>query len=114
MGTVTNITKVKFSVGELIHHRLFGYRGVIVDVDRNFQATEEWYEMVAKSRPPKNQPWYHVLIHGSESITYPAESSLEPEESDEPIAHPLLNRFFSGFEEGRYQRNEVPWPDTNS
>jgi heat shock protein HspQ len=55
-----------------------------------------------------------VLIHGSESITYPAESSLEPEESDEPIAHPLLNRFFSGFEEGRYQRNEVPWPDTNS
>lgn len=41
MGTATNITKVKFSVGELIHHRLFAYRGVIVDVDINFQATEE-------------------------------------------------------------------------
>ena len=104
----------KFSIGQLIHHRLFDYRGVIVDVDATFQSTNEWYEQVAKSSPPKDQPWYHVLIHGSESITYPAESSLEPEESDEPIAHPLLNRFFSGFEEGRYQRNEVPWPDTNS
>jgi len=54
MGTVTNITQVKFSVGELVHHRLFDYRGVIVDVDQDFQATDEWYEAVAKSRPPKN------------------------------------------------------------
>jgi heat shock protein HspQ len=54
MGTVTNISQVKFSVGELIHHRLFDYRGVIIDVDRNFQATEQWYQAVAKSRPPKN------------------------------------------------------------
>ena len=54
MATVTNITKVKFSVGELVHHRLFDYRGVIVDVDHKFQGTEEWYEAVAKSRPPKN------------------------------------------------------------
>ena len=56
MGTVTNITKVKFSVGELVHHRLFDYRGVIVDVDQDFQATDEWYDAVAKSRPPKNKP----------------------------------------------------------
>ena len=56
MGTVTSITKVKFSVGELVHHRLFDYRGVIVDVDKDFQATDEWYEAVAKSRPPKISP----------------------------------------------------------
>ena len=106
MGTVTNITKVKFSVGELVHHRLFDYRGVIVDVDRNFQATEEWYETVAKSRPPKNRPWYHVLVHGGKHSTYVAEQNLETDDIVEPINHPMLEHFFSEFVNGRYVRNE--------
>ena len=106
MGTITNITWVKFSVGELVHHRLFDYRGVIVDVDRNFQGTEEWYETVAKSRPPKNRPWYHVLVHGTEHSTYVAERNLEPDDSVEPINHPMLEHFFSKFENGRYSRVE--------
>ncbi|GBF29685.1 heat shock protein HspQ [bacterium MnTg03] len=106
MGTVTNISRVKFSVGELIHHRLFGYRGVIIDVDQNFQASEEWYEAVAKSRPPKNRPWYHVLVHQSEQSTYVAEQNLEPDDSVDPIDHPMLENFFSKFDNGRYIRNQ--------
>ncbi len=106
MGTVTNISRVKFSVGELIHHRLFGYRGVIIDVDQNFQASEEWYEAVAKSRPPKNRPWYHVLVHLSEASTYVAEQNLEPDDSVDPIDHPMLENFFSKFDNGRYIRNQ--------
>ena len=104
MGTVTSIIRVKFSVGELVHHRLFDYRGVSVDVDRNLQGTEEWYETVAKSRPPKNKPWYHVLVHGKAHPTYVAERNLEPDDSVEPINHPMLERFFSKFENGRYLR----------
>jgi heat shock protein HspQ len=106
MGTVTNITRVKFSVGELVHHRLFDYRGVVVDVDRNFQATEEWYEAVAKSRPPKNRPWYHVLVHESTHSTYVAEQNLEPDDCLEPIDHPMLEHFFFKFDNGRYFSNE--------
>ena len=106
MGTVINITRVKFSVGELVHHRLFGYRGVIVDVDKNFQGTEEWYDIVARSRPPKNRPWYHVLVHGSDHATYVAERNLEPEDSPKPINHPMLEEFFSKFDNGRYIRSE--------
>ncbi len=106
MGTVTNISRVKFSVGELIHHRLFGYRGVIIDVDQNFQASEEWYEAVAKSRPPKNKPWYHVLVHQSEQSTYVAEQNLEPDDSVDPIDHPMLENFFSKFDNGRYISNQ--------
>jgi heat shock protein HspQ len=106
MGTVTNITKAKFSVGELVHHRLFDYRGVIVDVDRNFQSTEEWYEQVARSRPPKNKPWYHVLVHGSVHSTYVAEQNLEPDDSVEPVVHPMLEQFFSKFDNGKYVRKE--------
>ncbi len=106
LGTVTSISRVKFSVGELIHHRLFDYRGVIIDVDRNFQATEQWYQAVAKSRPPKNRPWYHVLVHESAHSTYVAEQNLEPDDSLEVIVHPMLENFFSRFENGRYIRNQ--------
>ncbi len=104
MGDVTNITQVKFSVGELVHHRLFGYRGVIVDVDQDFQATEEWYEVVAKSNPPKNKPWYHVLVHESDHSTYVAEQNLETDDEMEPITHPMVEQFFSRFDHGRYKR----------
>jgi heat shock protein HspQ len=105
METVTKITTAKYSVGELIHHRLFDYRGVIVDVDRNFQSTDEWYEAVARSRPPKNKPWYHVLVHGHNQATYVAEQNLESDTALTPIKHPLLEQFFSEFEQGKYIRN---------
>ena len=104
MGTVTNITRTNFSVGDLIHHRLFDYRGVIVDVDRTFQASEEWYQNVARSRPPKDKPWYHVLVDGSDHSTYVAERNLEPDEILQPITHPLLKQFFSAFDNGKYLR----------
>ena len=104
MGTVTRISRAKFSVGEVIHHQLFDYRGVVVDVDATFQSTEEWYQAVARSRPPKHEPWYHVLVHGAAHTTYVAEQNLESESSAEPISHPMLAEFFSRFEDGRYIR----------
>ncbi len=106
MGTVTNINRARFDVGDVVHHRLFDYRGVIVDVDPNFQATEEWYETVARSRPPKDKPWYHVLVDEAAHSTYVAERNLELDEAASPIEHPMLDQFFSGFEDGRYIRND--------
>ena len=106
-------TPTKFAPGELVRHVRYHYRGVVVAHDPKCMASEDWYQS-NQTQPKRDQPWYHVLVHESESITYPAESSLEPDENDESITHPLLNRFFSGFEEGRYQRNDAPWPDTNS
>ena len=106
MGIVTNISSAKFAVGDLIHHRLFDYRGVVVDVDPEFQSTEEWYRQVARSRPPKDRPWYHVLVDGAMHTTYVAEQNLEPDESDQPVEHPLLAQFFSRFEAGRYVPND--------
>ena len=41
MGTVTNMTSVRFSVGELVHHQFFDSRGVIVAVGRTFQTRAE-------------------------------------------------------------------------
>ena len=99
--------KAKFSPGQLIHHKRFDYRGVIVDVDPVFQGTEEWYEQMARSRPPKDAPWYHVLVHDATHMTYVAERNLEPDPSGEPIRHPLLDHFFDAFRDGRYRAKAV-------
>ena len=95
----------RFGVGDCIHHARFGYRGVVFDVDATFQGTDEWYEEVARSRPPRDAPWYHVLPDGSDHTTYVAERHLEPDTSGGPIVHPLLEEFFDSFEEGRYLRS---------
>jgi heat shock protein HspQ len=106
MGTVTDIRRAKFAIGQLVHHRLFDYRGVVVDVDATFQSTDEWYEAVAKSRPPKDKPWYHVLVHDAVHSTYVAEQNLEPDTSGDRIEHPMVSEFFDHFEGGRYYRDE--------
>lgn len=103
---MTTVTRAKFSVGELVHHKLFDYRGVIIDVDADFQSTDEWYDAVARSRPPKDKPWYHVLVHNATHTTYVAEQNLEADDSVEPIKHPLVNDFFSDFQAGRYVRQQ--------
>jgi len=95
----------RFSVGELVSHRLFGYRGVVVDVDATFQLTDEWYEAMARSRPPKDRPWYHVLVHEATHATYVAERNLEADASGEPVRHPLVASAFTRFENGRYVRD---------
>ncbi len=89
-------------MGQLVQHGLFGYRGVVVDVDASFQLSDEWYEQQARSRPPKDQPWYHVLVHDAEHTTYVAQRNLEPDASAEPINHPLIEDVFESFADGRY------------
>ena len=100
------ITTAKHSIGDLVHHKLFGYRGVIVDIDPCFQLTDEWYDAVARSRPPKNEPWYHVLVHQSSHSTYVAEQNLDADSSTEKIDHPMVELFFYELRDGRYISNE--------
>ena len=99
-----NQSETKFFIGQIVHHKKFDYRGVIIDVDPVFMGTEEWYEEVARSRPPKDKPWYHVLVHNSIQQTYVAERHLEPDSSCEPIDHPLVHQLFSELREGVYVR----------
>ncbi len=95
-------SSAKFGVGQLIHHKRFDYRGVIIDVDPQFNGSDTWYERAARSRPPKDRPWYHVLVDGSDMQTYVAERNLEPDESDEPIRHPDVEVYFSDLADGSY------------
>ncbi len=92
----------RFHVGQLVRHRLFDYRGVVFNVDSQFSGDDEWYEQVARSRPPKNAPWYHVLPSGSQHTTYVAERNLDADSSPRPIDHPLLDTLFAEFDDTGY------------
>ncbi len=67
--------EAKFQVGKIVHHKLFDYIGVVFDVDPEFHGTDEWYQQVARSRPPKDEPWYHVLVNETAPTTYVAVAS---------------------------------------
>lgn len=92
----------RFAVGQIVRHKLFNYRGVVVDVDPFFAGSKDWYEKMAPSRPPKDKPWYRVLMHATDNQTYVAERNLEPDESGDAIAHPDLDVYFTGLAGGRY------------
>ena len=91
--------KAKFSIGEVVRHRLFDFRGVIYDVDFEFNNSEEWYQSIPKDvRPKKDQPFYHLLAE-NEEITYEAyvsEQNLLLDDRNEPISHPLIKEIFKG------------------
>ncbi len=94
--------QAEFYIGQVVNHRLFGYTGVIFDIDPVFSFSSEWYEETAKSRPPKDLPWYHVLVDNAIHTTYVAEQNLEKIVDPEQINHPLLGEYFSSFIDGRY------------
>ena len=89
-------------MGELIHHRRFDYRGVVADVDPEFQRSEEWYEAMARSKPPQGEPWYHILVDGEVHTTYVAQRTLKPDGTNLPVVHPLLSDYFSKFDGATY------------
>ena len=108
MGEVIQLHQSVFTVGQLVEHRLFGYRGVVVGVDMKFRLTDEWYNQVAQSRPPKNKPWYHVLVDGATHRTYVAERNLMAASTDEPVDHPLIGYYFTAFTDGHYTAKKKP------
>lgn len=98
-----------FEPGQLVRHRRYGYRGVVVDRDESCQADDAWYNK-NQTQPDRDQPWYHVLVDGSLTCTYVAAENLFPDESGLPVDHPLVPHFFCGFQDGVYLRNNEPWP----
>jgi len=97
----------KFSIGDVVKHKQFNFRGVIYDVDFEFNNSEEWYKSIPKDvRPRKDQPFYHLLAENNE-ITYEAyvsEQNLVRDDSNKPIKHPLIEEIFTGKRGSGYFR----------
>jgi len=108
--TLDEIAIAKFRIGDIVRHRVFPFRGVIFDVDPEFNNTEEWWQSIpANMRPRKDQPFYHLLAENSETtyIAYVSEQNLLWDETGDPVGHPQVDDFFSAIQNGRYVPNNT-------
>lgn len=105
------IKYARFQIGQIVKHRLLPFRGIIFDVDPEFDNTEEWYLSIPEaSRPKRDQPFYHVLAENEENdyVAYVSEQNLEEDESDEPLRHPMLSEYFDIDMQGEYRFKAAP------
>ncbi len=101
-----NITSTQFTIGQVVRHRHYSFRGVIVDVDPEFSNSDEWWDAIpAEVRPRKDQPFYHLLAENDEAayIAYVSEQNLLVDDSGEPVNHPQVAEVFGDFLGSRYQ-----------
>jgi heat shock protein HspQ len=96
----------KFTIGQVVKHRLFSFRGVIFDIDPVFDNTDEWYDAIpADVRPRKDQPFYHLFAENAETeyVAYVSEQNLLPDTSDAPVRHPQVAEVFVRDRSGTYR-----------
>ncbi len=102
----SSIPRARFGIGDVVRHRLLDFRGVVFDVDPQFANSNEWYDSIPEMmRPPKDQPFYHLLAENAEStyVAYVSQQNLVHDESDEPVDHPAIGTMFDRFDGVRYQ-----------
>ncbi len=96
-----------FHLGQIVQHVRFGYRGVIYHCDAIFSLTDEWYDEMAKSKPPKNKPWYGILVDGGGSVTYVAQRHLVLSRNKSRIEHPDIAYYFDEFDGFEYRPRQL-------
>ncbi len=100
------VAHARFSIGDVVRHRLFDFRGVIFDIDPVFANSEEWYESIpADVRPRKDQPFYHLLAENADAsyVAYVSQQNLIVDDSEEPVDHPAIVGLFDDYADGRYR-----------
>lgn len=103
---MSQMRTAKFTVGQVVRHRLYPFRGIIFDIDPVFANTEAWWLAIPEERRPrKDQPFYHLLAENSETeyIAYVSEQNLLPDDSGQPLRHPQVSEMFTLAEDGSYQ-----------
>ena len=99
----------KYTLGQVVRHRVFPFRCVVFDIDPEFNNTEEWYQSIpAEVRPSKDQPFYHLFAENAETeyVAYVSEQNLLPDESGEPVRHPQVREIFERGRDGSYKPKE--------
>ncbi len=98
--------EAKFSIGQVVRHKLFPFRGVVFDVDPEFSNTEEWLDAIPEPvRPDRKQPFYHLFAENSDShyVAYVSEQNLLADDTGEPVDHPQIDLLFDETDDGRYK-----------
>jgi heat shock protein HspQ len=100
------IRTARYQLGQVVRHRFYPFRGVIFDIDPEFDNDEEWWMSIPPEiRPAKDQPYYHLLAENAETeyIAYVSEENLLPDDSGEPVRHPQVMEFFDELHDGVYR-----------
>ncbi|MDX2264500.1 MAG: heat shock protein HspQ [Hyphomicrobiales bacterium] len=100
------IRTAKFRLGQVVKHRFYPFRGVIFDVDPEFNNSEDWWLSIPEEiRPAKNQPYYHLLAENAETeyVAYVSEQNLLPDTSGAPVRHPKVAEIFGDLNGSVYQ-----------
>ena len=96
----------KFAIGQVVKHRVFPFRGLIFDVDPEFDNTEEWWLSIPEEvRPRKDQPFYHLFAENAETeyVAYVSEQNLLPDPSGEPLRNAMIGQMFERTDGGDYR-----------
>ena len=103
---MTVIVETEYSIGQVVKHKFLDFRGVIYDVDPEFNNTEEWYSSIpAEIRPSRDQPFYHVFAENDQVYytAYVSQQNLLQDESEIPVEHPDVEILFGEFDGKSYK-----------
>ncbi|MDC3126991.1 heat shock protein HspQ [Gammaproteobacteria bacterium] len=98
--------ETEYALGQVVKHKYLDFRGVIYDVDPEFNNTEEWYQSIPVAiRPKKDQPFYHVFAENDQVFysAYVSQQNLLVDDSHIPVEHPDVPIFFGGFDGKSYE-----------
>ncbi|MBN8830615.1 MAG: heat shock protein HspQ [Sphingomonadales bacterium] len=112
LDSAPRVAHARFRIGDTVQHRMFGFRGVVFDIDPVFANSEDWYEAIpAAMRPARDQPFYHLFADNGESsyVAYVSQQNLIADETGEPIDHPAIDTLFEQGEDGRYALEARRW-----
>ncbi|XP_023288869.1 F-box only protein 21 [Orussus abietinus] len=103
----TRIPEVKFAIGLIMKHRMYGYLCVITGWDPYCAASPEWItEMaVAELSGGVQQPYYTVFTEDGSS-RYAAQENLEMAQTPAWVNHYEIGRYFCKFLGTHYVPNE--------
>jgi heat shock protein HspQ len=105
-GAPAAMREAKFSVGAVVRHRVYPFRGIVFDIDPVFNNTEDWWQAIPEEiRPRKDQPFYHLLAENSETtyVAYVSEQNLLADKTGQPVRHPQVKEMFAVDEKGQYR-----------
>src|SRR5437660_1183011 len=88
----------KFQIGQIVRHRVFSFRGVIFDIDPEFNNTEEWCLSISRPDWPERHPragWLPAscgLLRRASAVLPAASSDFPRTPSDRWAGHRRLLR----------------------
>ena len=106
-------TRCKFNIGDVVRHRAYPFRGVVFQVDPEFEGSDAWLQAIpAEIRPARNQPFYYLYADSWGETKAPvvfhvvciAEENLLPDQTGMPVLNPEVAFWFGEMKDGHYTK----------